>query len=394
MSHETRRAVGFVCAIFGSLVIMASASLPSPFYPLLQHEIGFSALAMTVIFSVYALAVLTVLLTAGSVSDHVGRRPVLSLGFLLLAISAFAFDQASTTLALIGARAMQGMACGLLLSTLSATVLDLEPARRPGLAAITNSVAPLLGLSAGALIAGLVIDLSATPKHDAFLVLASVSLAMSAVVWSFPETSPRHHGVWQALKPRVGVPAEVRSLFWAGAPALFASWATGGFYLSLGAPVMSRVFGVESAPLQGLVVALLAGMGALGVLVARRYEPAAITHYGSVALTGGTLLSLIAVASGSLGLYLFALALAGTGFGTCFYGFLRAVVPQTLPEHRGELFSTIFTISYLAFGLPAIIAGLVVQHIGLTATMTGYGLITAAAASFVGITNAGRRHEG
>ncbi len=107
--------------------MMAGASAPSPFYPVLQRDIGFSSATLTGIFAVYAVALLLTLLVTGSLSDHLGRRPVVSGALALLAVSMLAFWHADSVTLLVTARIVQGVASGLLLSSLTATVVDLEP---------------------------------------------------------------------------------------------------------------------------------------------------------------------------------------------------------------------------------------------------------------------------
>lgn len=370
-----RRALGFGVAVVGSVLMMASSSLPSPFYPVLQSQLGFSSLMLTVIFAVYALAVLAILLVCGSISDHVGRRPVLCVGFLLLAIAAFAFDTAQTAAGLGLARAAQGLACGLLISTLSATITDLEPPTMPGMAAVCNSVLPMAGMGLGALVSGVVMEGVDNPKSWVFVGLAGASLLLAVAIWLLPETSPRHEGLARALIPRVGLPEAARGAFWRGAPALFAGWGTGALYLSLGASIMTHVFGIEDTVMHGVVVALLGCVGALSCFVARRRSTRAIVLYGTSALALGTLGCLAGILTVNLWLYLAALAFVGTGFGVAFYGVIRTIVPLSSPESRGELFAAVFTLSYLAFGLPAVLAGMLVPVFGLMPTVVGYGAI-------------------
>ncbi|WP_112313244.1 MFS transporter [Pseudogemmobacter bohemicus] len=371
----SRRLAGFVIAGLAGGVMMASSSAPSPFYPVLQREMGFSETTLTAIFAVYAIVLLATLLTGGSASDHIGRRPVLSFGFALLAASMLGFALASGPEELLAARAVQGVACALLLTTASAAVTDLEPRSRPGLAQVCNSVIPLAGMAAGAPLAGFVMEHAAEARLDVFVAITLICLGFAALVWKMPETSPRHEGLWQALLPRVGIPAPARAAFWQSTPAIVAGWATGGLYLSLGAPVISVFFGIESYLIQALVVTLLSGVGALACFIARRYSPRQVMLYGTFALALGTALTLTGIWLRFLPLYLAALTLAGTGFGTCFYASLRTIVPLCPPDERGELFASIFTLSYLAFGLPVVAAGFAIPRIGLDATVLIYGLI-------------------
>jgi MFS family permease len=370
---RTRRAPGFGLAIAAVVALMAGASAPSPFYPVLQAELGFSAPTMTAIFAVYALALLLTLLVAGSVSDHVGRRPVISLGFVVLAASMVVFWHADSVALLFVARVVQGIAAGLLMSTLSAAVVDLEPPRRPGSAATFNSIMPLGGLALGALLAGLLLDQSSSAVTVVFGTLTAVYLVVAAAVWLVPETSPRHEGAWSSLVPRIGVPQPSRAPFLRSAPALFAGWATSGLYLSLGAPLVAQELGGTNHVEQGLVVAVLTGTGALACFVVRGWSSRHITLYGTTALAVGTALTLVALAAGSYWGFIAAAVVAGTGFGSSFLGIIGSVTPSAPPHQRGELFAAVFVVSYLAFGIPAVVAGIAAPHIGLAETTFIYG---------------------
>ena len=364
----------FVLALASVVALMVGASAPSPFYPVLQAQIGFSAGTMTTIFGVYALTLLATLLVTGSLSDHVGRRPVLAVGFLVLALSMVGFWHADGVATLMASRAVQGVAAGLLMSTMSAAVVDLEPATRPGLAATLNSVTPLFGLAAGALAAGAVLDSSPHALTIVFATLTAAYLALAAGVLALPETSPRHEGWRRSLQPRVGIPAAARPAFRRSAPALFAGWATGGLYLSLGAPIVGQLLGGRSHMAQGAVVTVLTGVGALSSYLGRGRSPRQITLYGTTMLAVGTLLTLVALHAESLVAFLLAAVVAGSGFGTSFLGIMRSITPTVGPDQRGELFSSVFVVSYLAFGLPAVAAGFAAPRLGLETTATVYGL--------------------
>ncbi|KQW31180.1 MFS transporter [Rhizobium sp. Root274] len=379
------RPFGFRLTLGAMAVMMAGASAPSPFYPLLQQEIGFSSATLTGIFAVYTIALLATLLFFGSLSDHLGRRPVISAGFALMAASLLLFWHAQTVSALMLARVLQGLAAGLLLSSLSAAVVDFEPKSRPGSASIWNSVVPLAGLAFGALAAGLLMDLTEGPKAEVFGTLVAGYVLSALAIWLVPETAPRHAGLLASLKPRIGVPKAAAPAFWRSAPAVIAGWATGGLYLSLGAPLVRHVFGAEDHLSQSFVIFLLCGFGALACYLARSSSSRRVTLYGTSALAIGTALSLAAIAWPSMPGYLIALSIAGTGFGTCFYGVLRSIVPVVRPDERGELFAALFTLSYLAFGLPTLLAGVAVGVFGLTATVLGYGALIVVFSAVAGL---------
>jgi hypothetical protein len=298
---------------------------------------------------------------------------VISAGFLLLAGSVILFWHADTAALLLVARAAQGFASGLLLSTLSAAVVDLEPEGRRGAAAVVNAVAPMLGLALGAVAAGVLLDVAADPATGVFAPLAIGYLVLAAVAWASPETSPRHDGWWRSLMPRIAIPATARKLFLLSAPAVLAGWATGGLFLSLGASIVRSQFGAEAHIWQGLAITFLAGAGALAAFLIRGRTARTITIYGTAALAVGTLLSLGALAFESLPAYLAAMIVAGSGFGTAFMGVLRSIIPTVGAGERAETFASIYTISYLAFSVPAVAAGIAASIVSLAATTYIYG---------------------
>ncbi|MBV6545588.1 MFS transporter, partial [Ursidibacter maritimus] len=59
------------------VAVALAVGAPSPLFVLYQQEWGFPSWLLTVAFAIYAVTLLITLLVAGSLSDHVGRRPVL-----------------------------------------------------------------------------------------------------------------------------------------------------------------------------------------------------------------------------------------------------------------------------------------------------------------------------
>lgn len=375
-----RARFGFVLAIVAQILMMVGASAPSPFYPVLAQDIGFPAVVISAVFAVYAVALLLTLLTAGSVSDHVGRRPVAIAGFLLLAGSMFLFWHADAVAVLFLARILQGVASGLLISALSATVLDFAPGGRAGVAALWNALSPGIGLALGALASGVMLDVSGEALLDVFAPLSSVYLVLAALFLLVPETAPRTPGVWASLSFRLSIPPAIRADFWRGAPAVIAGWATGGLFLSLGANIVRGELGGEAHVWQGLGVVLLAGVGAVTAFVLRRISARSMVLFGTSALGVGTLLSLIALGVGSLPFYLVAAAVTGMGFGTAFSGVVASLAPRIPATQRADTFAVLYVLAYLAFGVPAVIAGALVGVFGLEAVCVGYGIVVIALA--------------
>jgi hypothetical protein len=90
---------------------------------------------------------------------------------------------------------------------------------------------------------------------------------------------------------------------------------------------------------------------------------------------------LLATQFGLLGLFFLGTLVAGGGFGAGFLGSVRATLPLALAHERAGLMATFYVLSYLAFCVPAFIAGAMVQRFGLIATTTGYALCVIALCS-------------
>ncbi len=286
----SQRRFGFATAAIATIAMMAGASAPSPFYPAFQERLGLSAIGITVAFAVYAVTLLVALLTAGSISDHIGRRPTLGVGLLLLAVSVLLLWSSGSAVSLFAARGLQGVASGLLLSALSATITDFAPPARPQTAAVLNAVSPMIGLATGALYSGLMLEVGQAPETAVFVPLAIVYLALSAVIWLAPETSTRLPGWRRALRPRVAVPRAARGPFLRAVPVIMAGWATGGLFLSLGASIVRVELHTDDHLAEAIVIGLLPASGAVAVLLLRRRPPRTAVVFGASTLAVGTAL--------------------------------------------------------------------------------------------------------
>src|SRR5207247_1102521 len=103
-------------------------------------------------------ALIISLLVVGALSDHVGRRPVLAAAIALEAAALVLFIAAGDVPVLLIARIAQGIATGAALTTLRATLVDLNPPHAPGRAGAVNGVAAIGGLALGALGCGALVQ--------------------------------------------------------------------------------------------------------------------------------------------------------------------------------------------------------------------------------------------
>lgn len=370
----SRTAAFWSLAAILALLLFAS-SAPSPLYIVYQAEFGFSAITLTSVFAVYALGLLTSLVVAGSVSDHVGRRPTLLIALAIEIVGMLLFAEAQSVVWLFAARALQGIATGIAMGAISAALLDLQPAEKPRLGALLGVAAPLGGLATGALAAGLLVQYGPDPTRLIFWLLFGIFVVATLVAASVPETVPRN-GPWlHSLRPSIAVPGPLRVAFVATIPCLMASWALGGLVLSLGPSLTAGELGNTSHVAGGLPIFIMAGVSSLASVWLRDTHARSTARGGLAALISGVALTLVGLNAGSLALFLVGAAIAGLGFGPAFAGAFRALSNRAPVDQRAGLVSAILVASYLAFSLPAVAAGVAVTQFGLHDTTNVYGAL-------------------
>jgi Major Facilitator Superfamily len=360
---------------------LGASSAPTPLYRLYQESFAFSPVMLTVIFGVYAFALLAALLTVGKLSDHVGRRPVVLGALLVQAIAMALFALATSAGDLILARIVQGFATGAAASAIGAALIDLDGIRGP----LTNSVAPLAGMALGAVGAGALVEFAPWPTHLVYVLFLVVFVAQALAIRLVPETARSRPGAFASLAPRVTLPPHLRAAFLRVSPLTVAVWALGGFYLSLVPSLVRAATGSTSHLVAGFVVAVLTLGGATAILVQRNRPAGGIFVVSLLGLVAGLVTLLAAVHLGFVPLVFVGTAMAGVGFGSGFLGASRTLLPLAAPEERAGLLAAFYVLSYVAFSVPAIVAGFVSQSVGLvgTADLYGAGLLVLAGFGFL-----------
>ena len=382
--------------VMGGLLglLMIAAAAPSPLYAVYQADWHFSAATLTTVFAVYVVALLAAFLIAGRLSDHIGRRPVI-IAALLTEIAAMAcFIAAGSVPLLYVARTVQGVATGAAIGAVSAALVDLQPGDRPQLASLVNSAAPTTGLALGALAASFLVQYGPAPLRLVYWLLLGGCAAGIALVVCVREPGERRPGALASLRPQAGVPRQSWRAFAAGTPALIAGWALGGLYLALGPSIAAELLHSADAVAGGLVIFLLCAVGAVTSVLRRGASARAAMTGGSLLLAIGVGGTVIAVAAASAAGFFVCTAFAGSGFGLAFLGTFRSLSALAPPSGRAGLIATIYIISYLAFSLPVIAAGIAVTHVGLQDTAIVYGCAVAALALAAAAVSVVRRPAG
>lgn len=200
--------------------------------------------------------------------------------------------------------------------------------------------APLAGLTIGAVAAGLVGAWTAHPLAWMFFPLLLIFAAAAVFSRLMPETAPGRAS-----------PAIVR-----------------------------QAFGLNGASIGGVAIGLLTGAGAIVPCAARAVPARAVAVAANLAMLTGVAAALAAIELRSIALFLAASAVGGAGFGAGFSSWIRLMIPDVAPAERTRFYSAFYLVNYLAFGLPALVAGELIGAVGLDTTVLAYGALAMTAA--------------
>ncbi|GAA1685500.1 MFS transporter [Fodinicola feengrottensis] len=389
------RGVAFWLVGVTSTLLVMSSAVPSPMYVVYQQEWHFSAAMITVIFGVYGICVLGSMLLFGSLSDTVGRRPVL-LGALVLMLAAMTlFALAHGVAWLLAARIVQGMGVGIATGTVGAALIELAPRNAPSRGTLVNTTAPVLGAAVGPLIGGMLVQYGPAPTVLSYLLLLAVFAVAGAVLVFLPETAPNAGGRFQLKPRRISIPAPARRSFAVLALTVATVWAFGGTFQALGPSLVADLLHSQNHLLGGAVVAVLAAAGAIGQPVFGRLTGRQPVVAGGVILVLGVIGLLAGMATSSVPVFIGGIAILGLGWGAVFMGAFRLMAALADPEHRGELLAAVYIVAYLGLSLPAIGAGIAVRYFGLYATMSVFAVVVAVlmVVSMAGLPLLSHRHR-
>jgi predicted MFS family arabinose efflux permease len=366
------------------VALLASSAAPTPLYAIYQAEWHFTPITTTVVFGVYAIAVLTGLLTLGKLSDHVGRRPVLLTAIAVHATSLVIFATATGVPALLSARVVQGLSTGAALGAIGAAMLDMDRE----LGTFANAVAPGMGTASGVILSALAVRFLPEPTHLIYLALIGVLALQGAAIAAMRETVTRAPGALASLRPEISLPRPLRAPVLTAVPVLFAVWALAGLYGALGPALVHALTGSSEVILGGLSLFVLAASAVVAIIVLRRASARTVMLSGILALITGVAVTVVAVSLGSVAVFFAGSAIAGVGFGSGFQGSIRTTVPLAAANERAGLVSLVYVVSYLGLGVPAVLAGFGVVHGGGlidTARYYGAAVIGLAALALFGL---------
>ena len=342
------------------------------FTPLLvmyrQHS-GFSNQAVTVLLAAYVVGIIPALLLGGPLSDRYGRRPLMypaapiaAVGSLLLAAGA------DSEPLLFAGRMLSGIALGLGMAVGTSWLKELRPSSGASLASTSLTA----GFAVGAGVAAALAQFAPWPTGMAYVLHILVAVLASLFLIGTPETrSPSSQGPSGSRSLSKGsrrlvsdliVPAARQRRF-ALVVLPMAPWIfgfAGSAYAILPNLLLGWSKGLATG-LSGLHCLIALGCGIAVQPLGRR-----LGSYGATVAIGtglgvglaGLLIGGFAIVLMAPAGFLLAAAVLGCGYGLLMVSGLGEVQRLAGPDDLAGLTAVFYSLSYLGFFVPAVLAAL------------------------------------
>jgi MFS family permease len=337
-------------------LIFVGGTLPTPLYGLYQQQFRLSEIVLTLLFAVYVVGALAALFLLGRASDQIGRRRVLLPALAIAAISTLAFLLPVSLPVLFAGRFLSGMAIGVASGTATAWIAELEPGGDQGRATVIAVASNMTGLAVGPLVAGFLAQYASDPLRLVYAVYLALLLPAAFLAARIRETiaEPATRLRDLQLRPRLGVPAEIRPRFVSPAVTAFAIFSLMGFSTGLTPTVLAQSLHEPGPANGGFIVFELFAIGAVTAILARRLAARTAMVWALLLLLPTLALLVLAESLRSMPILLADTALAGLCTSLGYRGSLQAVNEIAPEDRRAELVSSYLVACYAGVSLPVI----------------------------------------
>ena len=378
---SSRAQAGFLPALIvwsGWFVLLAGANLATPLYAVYAAKFGFSSLVLTSIFATYAIVLVPALILFGRLSDRFGRRPVIlaGLGVAFAGLVVFAF--AGSAVWLYGARALQGLAVGMISGAATAALVELDPHDDRRRAAMFAGLAQAGGSAAGPLLAGVLAEWAPDPLRLPFIVGLALTVVAAVATMMLSEPPGRAREPWRIQRPRV--PREILGAFARVSVTAATVWATVALYLSIVPSYAHGFLHTQNLALLAAIsaIALLASFATQVVAQRRRPSPQLSQATGLGLLAAGLLALVVASPLGSLALLVAGALAAGAGHGLGFLNAQEELNDLAPAERRGEVTAAFIACIYFLVATSVIATGLLDLRFSLSVSVGAVSLVLVA----------------
>lgn len=355
--------------LFALLIMTMGANLPAPLFPLYQVHFGLNSLEITALYAIYAVALIPSLLLIGPLSDQVGRLPVIIPMMILGVIVSALFVWAPNTTILFIARAIEGIALGGFIGTVTAFLIDYSLPDQAPRVTMMASITTMLGFGLGPGFTGVLAEyVPWNVLQLPYLLHGTLTIIALLAVLTVRETTLYSGRItWRIL---IGVPAEVRWPFYSFiAPSCFLLFALNGTIIALIPGYVETVLYSKNFAISGFIIFFLLGVGGVAQLLVQRRSLVPVTQVGLVLTVIGAWIMLEAGRSTSMVFLLSGILIQGIGSGLTFKGSLGLAGILSKPATRAHLFSSYYVAAYFGAIVPVVTVGWLTLTFGLRTSL-------------------------
>lgn len=362
-------------------LLTTGGTLPIPLYTLWGADFGFGAETTTWVFAIYVLGTLLALVFFGGLSDQIGRRPLAIAALVLTIASTASFIFAANVPMLLAGRLLSGVGVGLITSAATAALSELHKGQNKAFPAMISTAANMGGLGLGPLAAGLFAQYLPAPTVLVFTVFLALVAAVTVLTFFVPETHPRSPGRKISWAPRVGVPAQARTVYWKSAVAVVPTFTLLGLFSSLTPRFIAETLQVHNLAVAGLATFILFETGVTAQLLFRSRPARKNLLTGLPLLIAALALVLAGFLAGNIILFGAGTVIGGFGAGLAFMGGLGQLTGAVPHESHAKSVAAYFIAAQSGLAVPVLSIGALTGPLGLTgATAAVIGAVIALAA--------------
>ncbi|MCK5423342.1 MAG: MFS transporter, partial [Deltaproteobacteria bacterium] len=155
---KTKKKIFFVLFI-SIFSCMLGVGIIVPILPIYAETLGATGFWLGAIFAGFSLARSISMPIVGRFSDRMGRKRFISFGLLVYTLSSLGYIYASSALALVIVRIIQGFSSAMIIPISMAFIADISPAEKEGSYMGIFTIALFLGFGCGPILGGFTKDL-------------------------------------------------------------------------------------------------------------------------------------------------------------------------------------------------------------------------------------------
>lgn len=405
-AHESRartRTRQWLLVAAGMFVVAWGGNEFTPLLVMYKQDHGFTQVVVDTFLFAYVVGIVPALLIGGPLSDRLGRRPLMvPAPFIAVAGSlVLAAGPDSATWLIVG-RVLSGVGLGLGMAVGGSWVKELstpdrDPSARPGAGARRAAMSLTAGFGIGAGVAGILAQWAPWPSVLAYAVHSALALAAGVAVLRAPETRPAvPRAERRSLVEDLKIPAAAhRRFLYVVAPV--APWVFGAAasaYAVMPALMTGRS-GSTPVAFSALLCMIGLGTGFAIQALGRRIDSPRNARAVAVALAVlvvGMVVATVASNVLTVPVSIVAAAILGCGYGLALVAGLQEIQRIAGPDDLAGLTAVFYSLSYLGFAVPAVMAVIAEIHPALTYPMMFVFGAVVAAASLILVLVKWRRH--